>query len=108
MKNERIKAVLKRPGELPHIVHIGNNLKVLQDLVGGYIETVTLASDLVIICNEEGRLLGLEPNCTVCGVSFVGNIIIAAYDDEGNFTDVKLSRDELMLLFPNLYGGVKK
>ena len=106
MKNENsINVIIKRPGEIPHAVQVKNELHELQRVVGGYIETVTITTDLVIICNEEGRLLGLDPNCTVCGVSFVGNIIIAAYDDEGNFTDVKLSHDELMQIFPNLYGG---
>ncbi|WP_302645006.1 DUF3846 domain-containing protein [Dysosmobacter sp.] len=48
----------------------------MQAAVGGYIETVTFASDAVVICNEEGRLQGLPHNCTFLGVDFVGPILI--------------------------------
>ena len=37
---------------------------------------MTIASDAVIICNEEGRILGLSDNCRVCGVDFVGTVLI--------------------------------
>jgi hypothetical protein len=45
-------------------------------LWGGYIEVLNLATDLAIICNEEGRLMDLEYNCAICGVSFVGPIVL--------------------------------
>lgn len=35
----------------------------------------SVAEDLCLICNEEGRLLGLEPNCTILGVDFVGPVL---------------------------------
>ena len=43
--------------------------------MGGYIETVTLAKDCCIICNEEGRLQGLPYNLTFGGISFVGTVL---------------------------------
>ena len=67
---------------------IENSLGALQTFVGGYIETVKLATDLVIICNEEGRLIGLPFNCDVLGCGFVGPIIFASTDGEGNFVDI--------------------
>lgn len=48
-------------GEIRRVV-IKNELKALQETVGGYIETLTLAEGVVLICNEEGKLLKLEPN----------------------------------------------
>lgn len=80
--NEEIEVIIKRPGEAPAKKTIQNRLEVLQAIVGGYIETVTLASDLVIICNEEGRIMGLPYNCDICGVSFVGPIIFAGIGGE--------------------------
>ena len=53
---EKIKVIIKEPGKVPEIKTITNDLGALQSIVGGYIETVTLASDLVIICNEDGKL----------------------------------------------------
>ena len=55
----KISVLIKDPGKNPRHVHIENSLKNLQNTVGGYIETVTLSDDAVIICNEEGRLQGL-------------------------------------------------
>ena len=67
-----MKAIRKKPGCAPEIIEVENTLKALQQEVGGHIETVTIASDTVVICNEEGRILGLPDNGRVCGVDFVG------------------------------------
>ena len=47
-----MKAIRKKPGCAPEVIEVENTLKALQDEVGGYIETVTIASDAVVICNE--------------------------------------------------------
>ncbi len=73
---EIIRAIGKLPGHPPFEVFIPNDLRALQTFVRGYIETVTVASDLVVICNEEGRLLGLQPNCSVAGVDFCGPVLL--------------------------------
>lgn len=70
-----MKGIIKEPGQNPRITEIENNLTALQEAVGGYIETVTLARDCCIICNEEGRLQGLPYNMTFGGISFVGTIL---------------------------------
>lgn len=46
-----MKAIRKKPGAQPEIIEVENTLKALQTEVGGYIETVTIASDAVVICN---------------------------------------------------------
>ena len=56
-----MKVIYKAPGCAPEPRDIPNTLEELLATVGGYIETVTIASDAVIICNEEGRLRGLPP-----------------------------------------------
>ena len=53
-----MKAIRKKPGCAPEIIEVENTLEALQQEVGGYIETLSIA-DVVIICNEEGRLCGL-------------------------------------------------
>lgn len=85
----KIKVIIKRPGEMPEIQTIPNELEALQTIVGGYIEAVTLATDLVIICNEEGKLLDLPYNCDICGASFVGTIIFAGINGD-EFADVPM------------------
>ncbi len=68
-----MKAVRKNPGMPPEIVDVDNTLEALQKEVGGYIEFFQIASDCTIICNEEGKLLPLEPNLLFCGEAFFWN-----------------------------------
>lgn len=75
-----IRVIVKEPGKSPEIRWVDNTLEALQKIVGGLIETVTLATDLVTICNEEGRIMDLPDNCTLYGFNFVGPIIIAGVD----------------------------
>lgn len=69
-------AIKKNPGEKSQVVDIPNTLEALQDAVGGNIETVTIASDACIVCNEEGRLMGLPYNCRILGLDFAGTVLI--------------------------------
>lgn len=69
---------------------IDNDLETLQHMVGGFIETVTFCSDLLAICNEEGRLMGFPHCCTIAGVEFVGPVIIAGRKG-AEFADVPMS-----------------
>ena len=86
-----MKILYKTPGDkgFRELV-VPNQLRVLQDLVGGYIETVTIAEDAAIICNEDGRIIQQEYNCEFCGVNFVGPILIVGIDGE-EFCDCPLS-----------------
>lgn len=79
----KIKAIIKRADKAePYVTWVSDSLKNLQNQVGGYIETVTVEEGLVIICNEEGRLLGLPHNCEVCGCEFVGDILFVGVDGD--------------------------
>ena len=98
----KISVAIKRPGMAPYRTNISNTLENLQRTVGGYIETVTLCDDLVVICNEEGRLKGLPYNCEICGVKFVGDIIICGVKED-EFADLPCDWSVLKLLFPFLW-----
>lgn len=86
-----MKAIRKKPGCEPEIIEVENTLKALQQEVGGYIETVTIASDAVVICNEEGvplgMPLGMPYNCRFFGVDFVGPILVVGRNKD-EFCDV--------------------
>lgn len=98
----KIKVIIKRPYCAPYVTNISNTLENLQKTVGGYIETVTLASDLVVICNEEGKLLGLPHNCKVADVDFVGTIIFCGIDGD-EFGDIPCEFESFKRLFPMLW-----
>lgn len=82
-----MKAIRKKPGCEPELVEVENTLKALQAEVGGYIETVTIASDVVVICNEEGVPLGMPYNCRFVDVDFVGPILVVGRNKD-EFCDV--------------------
>ena len=61
---ENTLSVLKiAPGQYPQQVEIDNDLKALQQAVGGTIAAVyPFADPVTIICNDEGKLMGLPLN----------------------------------------------
>lgn len=84
---EKIRVIVKRPGVQPETRTIPNTLEALQELVGGYIETVTLAPGLVGIVNEEGFILDLPYNMDLHGNPIFGTLVIAGVVGE-EFYDV--------------------
>ena len=77
-----MKVIKKEPACAPEVIEIENELSALQKAVGGYIEIVPAFGGAVVVCNEEGRLMGLPYNCHVCGISYVGTILITGTDGE--------------------------
>lgn len=78
-----ILCVMKKPKEAARLGYINNSLEAMQAYVGGLIETCTFAPDATIVCNEEGRLLGLERNVRFCGADFVGPILVVGIKGDG-------------------------
>ena len=99
---QMISALIKRPGEIPRHVNISNTLEALQKNVDGRIEIVGLAKDLVIICDEEGKLKGKPYNCNIAGYDLVGTILITGRDEE-DLTDLPLPWADLKQFFPHLW-----
>lgn len=90
-----IRVIVKESGKTPREVTIRNDLKTLQELVGGRIEYYTVRADFGIICNEEGHLLHLPYNCACYGSGFVGTIIaVGAEGDE--FADCPITVEEFL------------
>ena len=88
-----MKALIKYPGKASELRDINDTLEELQGIVGGYIEAVTLTSDCVIVCNEEGRLMDLPYNWDICGISFVGPILLLGVKGE-EFDDFPMTNEE--------------
>lgn len=88
----KIRAIIKRPDEeYGHMTNISGTLENLQNTVGGYIEAIPLTDELVVICNEEGKLRGFEPNMLLpWGDMLVGTIIILGVDGD-EFADIPIT-----------------
>ena len=88
--NENEITVLKvEPGKAPEQITIPNTLRAMQELVSGHIEIVDYQG-ACLVCNEEGKMLGLEPNRRV-GQDV---IFLANSDLEGNLCS--LSPEDLI------------
>jgi predicted amidohydrolase len=71
-----MKVIVCEPNKLCEVREIGTELKDLQAVVGGYIECVYPYDDnICLVCDEEGKLKGLQPNRFL-------------YDNEGVWYDV--------------------
>jgi hypothetical protein len=85
----QIQLVVKEPGAPPRTTTAGNDLRSLQQLVGGLIEVVEVGGGVVLVVNEEGKLEGLPPNlyCPRVGDWLLGPVLAVARDpdDEGDF-----------------------
>lgn len=72
------------PNKLPEKRTIKNTLEDKQKLVNGLIEYTYLSdsNDVAIICNEEGKILGLPPNRDIGHDVICGNFFIVGDDPE--------------------------
>ena len=83
-KEPEITVLKVEPGKAPEEVTIPNTLEAMQEMVGGFIEIVYL-DDVCLVCNEEGKLMGLEGNRRVGRDIISGTFFLAGDTDCGEF-----------------------
>lgn len=80
---EQIRVLKVEPGRPPEEVTIPNTLDALQAAVGGDIDLLDLDTDATLICNENGKTLGLTANRRIGGEVIAGPfLIVGAMDGE--------------------------
>jgi hypothetical protein len=89
--------VTKKPNKKALLVEIENKLSELQRIVGGHIEIVQLTQKIVVICDDEGKLKGYEPNLKYGLDTLVGTVIFAGVEGE----EIKSLNDEQLVLVAN-------
>ena len=98
---KKIKVLLKKVGRKAEKIEIDDTLEAKQKLVGGLIEVAPFGKyDLV--CNEEGKIMALYPNCVLNHDMICGNFFVANSDYEtGEFKS--LTNEEI----ENLKGSLE-
>jgi hypothetical protein len=85
------RVLVYKPGCPGEVQTVANDLSALQAIVGGYIEEVRSVMpipELVLICNEEGRLLALPKNrFDIHGTFFITR---CSGEDYASLTDADL------------------
>lgn len=83
---EKITVVMVEPHKTPYVTEIADELSALQRCVGGYIEVAGNGDGTLIICNEEGKLQGLEGNRRIHDdTSIIAGTFFVVGDDGENF-----------------------
>ena len=120
---KELDVLLVKPNEYPQKVTIGAELKDLQEAVGGTITaTYPFTDPVAIVCNDEGKLLGLPwnraltddhgvPYDIVCGTFFVAGL---KEDDFASLTEQQIEKykdkysNEMILSVPKQPEAHKK
>ena len=90
MKEKIIKVLKIAPHCKPEEVVLNNTLEALQKAVSegadsvGLIEIIPITDTASILCNEEGKLIGLEPNRRIGYDVICGTFYVVGEDREGN------------------------
>ncbi len=116
-----MKIVVVEPNKKAYTKEITGTLESMQEIVGGYIECVpfgTMRNEIivggtvnnwVIVCNEEGKLKGLEPNFPygnydiICGTAFICGVV---GEDFVGLTDNEA--EDVMQMFESVYRNWKE
>lgn len=79
--NETIDICVFEPNKKPEMVTIDNTLEAMQRIVGGYIQIVKpWGGDVVLVCNEEGKVLNLPVNkLVVDGTGRTFDVIVGTF-----------------------------
>ena len=94
MKAKGIKVLMVEPGNHPMLTTLANNLDALQKAVSigadyqGLIEIVSLGNGDCIMCNEEGKLIGLEGNRRLGDDILVGVFYIMSENEDGDLVSL--------------------
>ncbi|MGN0519943.1 MAG: DUF3846 domain-containing protein [Candidatus Fimenecus sp.] len=84
--SKNLTVVMVEPHQAPYVAEIEDELSALQKAVGGYIEVVGNGDGTLIICNEEGKLQGLEGNRRIRdGSSIIAGTFFVVGDEGENF-----------------------
>ena len=91
-----MRVILVEPNTPPRIAEVENTLKSLQNTVGGYIEVISmdhLDPNIILICNEEGKIKDLPVNRILHDrygnpLDYIAGIFIICAERNGEFVSI--------------------
>lgn len=90
MKTKELTVLMVEPSKHPKVTTLINDLDSLQKAVSigadyqGLIEIISIGNGDCLLCNEEGKLIGLDGNRRLGNDIIVGVFYIMSEDKEGN------------------------
>ena len=113
MKQKELIVLMVEPGQHPKVTKIKDDLDALQKAVSigadyqGLIEFVNLGNGDCIMCNEEGKLIGLEGNRRLGNDILVGVFYIMSENEDGelvSLSEKKIKRYTELFWAPETFG----
>ena len=99
MNTKEITVLMVEPGKHPKVTMLKDELDSLQKAVSigaddqGLVEFVSLGNGDCIMCNEEGKLIGLEGNRRLGNDILVGVFYVMSENDDGEL--ISLSNQKI-------------
>ena len=81
-EENKLRVVMVEPGKPAYETEIDNTLEAEHKAVGGYIEVVPLDNEKLLICNEEGKLSGMQGNRRIGKDIIAGPFFIVGEDGD--------------------------
>lgn len=111
-----MRVLVVEPERRPEVKEIDGSLKSMQDIVGGLIQPICLDNSVVLVCNDEGKLINLPANRglrdkdgqiydIVCGAFF----LCSAPADGDHFTSLtteQIERYQKRFHTPEMFWGM--
>lgn len=100
MKAKTVKALMVEPNKHPCVIDLKTDLDSLQKAVSigaeyqGLIEFVWLKDNVSLLLNEEGKLIGLEPNRRFYDDILCGVFYVVAENDDGELISLTSEQQE--------------
>ena len=94
MDKKELKVLMVEPGKHPKVTTLKDDLDSLQRAVSigadyqGLIEIISIGNGDCLLCNEEGKLIGLEGNRRLGNDIIVGVFYILSEDSDGNLVSL--------------------
>lgn len=88
-----MRVLIVKPQAIPYVLEIEKGLEPMQEIVSGLIEMVDLDETTCLVCNEEGKLQGLEGNRRIGRDVIAGTFFLCGFNDEGE--SISLSDDQI-------------
>lgn len=71
-----------KPGHTHKHLDRSMTYEELREDLGGYLEVLRV-SDIFVVVDDEGRIKGLPPTCSVFGLVLCGPVYVGMFDDDG-------------------------
>lgn len=81
-EDNKLRVVMVETGKPAYETEIENTLEAEQKAVGGYIEVLPLDNGKLLICNEEGKLNGMQGNRRIGNDVIAGPFFIVGEDGD--------------------------